>query len=332
MLLFYKSVITCALYVLALGGPPVRAQCTVCTIETNAQATGGDGATAMGRFSSASGPGSTAMGLSSTASGRWSTAMGDSSRASGRESTAMGFFSQAAGTQSTAMNTQTIARGAGATSMGAATEATADFSVAMGSYVEATELESLVTSGNIFANNVNLRIEGRLAANVTDVRDTTSMLEQLRALQLVEYSPSRNLCAHKGIAASVCDGGQLRTVGLLSSQVAAAIPEAVTSGSSLRLTDAATDPLRNAALQVQARSDGSGVHTTAPTPRVLESVEGVKSLDLQALLTRVVGAIQALDKTTQAQTATIQDLKQELRAQAALNQQQQEMIRTLLSR
>ena len=112
--------------------------------------------------------------------------------------------------------------------------------------------------------------DDRLASNITAVTERSSMLAELRALELVEHSPSPSLCAHKGVDAQRCGAAELRSVGMLASRVASAMPAAVaTTTTSLRLDDGQ------------------------------EAVENVRSLDMAALLTRMVGSIQALDEQLQ---------------------------------
>ena len=106
------------------------------------------------------------------------------------------------------------------------------------------------------------------------------MLAGVRALELVEYGPSASLCAYRGIDARACSDGGLRTVGLLASGVADAMPDALsTTDVSLHLTD--------------YKDDSSASQTS---PRVAEDVEQIRSLDVAALLANLVGSIQVRRK------------------------------------
>jgi hypothetical protein len=238
----------------------------------------------------ASGAYSTALGFGSAATGDHATALGDTCIASGHSSSALGHHTSA-GMYSTAAGYKTVADKTG-TAFGYFTTATGEYSTVMGNYIGTTEKESLAVSGNVHARNIHLVAEDRLATNVTAApRDRgQSMLAELRRLELVEYSPSAHVCAHRyGLSARDCAAATgLRQVGLLASRLQAAMPDTVTTTqTSLHLIDAAS------------------MHTPTPTrgqqqereePRVLESVAGVRSLDVAALLTRLVGSAQALDE------------------------------------
>lgn len=104
--------------------------------------------TAMGDFTTASGEASTALGHSTTASGYYSTAIGEFSTASGITSTAMGFNTTASGTTSTAMGGGTTASGDGSTAMGVETTASGDYSTAMGYHVSTNNQEGSFVIGD----------------------------------------------------------------------------------------------------------------------------------------------------------------------------------------
>ena len=162
------------------------------------------------------------------------------------------------------------------TAFGYFTQATGEYSTVFGNYIGTAEKESLAVSGKVHASNVHLFADDRLAANIAVVNNRSSMLAGVRALKLVEYGPSANLCSHRGIDASACSDGGLRTVGLLASSVADAIPDALsTTDVSLHLTDF---------------EDSSS--TTQVSPRVAEEVERIRSLDVATLLANLVGSIQ----------------------------------------
>ena len=135
-------------------------------------------------------------------------------------------------------------------------------------------------ASQVHAQNVHLFADDRLASNVTAVTDRSSMLAELRELEVVEHSPSPSLCAHRGIDAQRCGAAELRSVGLLASRIASAMPAAVaTTTTSLRLDDGQ------------------------------EAVENVRSLDVAALLTRMVGSIQALDEQLRESRQEIAELR-----------------------
>ena len=233
----------------------------------------------------ATGPYAIALGQNSTASGPASVAMGDGCVASDKSGVALGHMTTAAGPYSTAMGYKTTASHSG-TSFGYFTAANGLYSAAFGNYVGTTESEAMVVSGNVHARNVHLFAEDRLTANVTAVRDRAAMLAELRELELTEWSPSPELCAHRGISAQRCAAPEQRTVGLLASRMEAAMPAAVTTlATSLHLTDGRTEGIKR-------------------------DVEDVRSVDVAALLTRLVGSVQALDAQVQAQSAEIAELRQ----------------------
>ena len=265
----------------------------------------------------ASGAFSTALGLNTTASGNHSTAAGDGCVASGKSATAIGHMTTA-GPYSTAMGYKTAAASTG-TAFGYFTSATGMYSAAFGNYVGTTERESLIVSGKVHARNIQLFAEDRLAANVTAVHDRAAMLSQLRDLQIAEWSPSPGLCAHRGISAERCASPELRSVGLLASGVEAAMPAAVTAtATSLRLTAGrGAKVLHN----VKDRAGHAQPAAEESDPPVVEVVDNVRSLDVAALLARMVGSIQALDTQVQAraqqasaQQAQIKQLREELAA------------------
>ena len=254
----------------------------------------------------ATGQFSTALGFNTSASGLHSTALGDSCAASGKSSTALGHHTSAS-QYSTSMGCElpvvvrgrdpggvhlsliTVAPGVLAdkttaantgTAFGYFTQATGEYSTVFGNYIGTAEKESLAVSGKVHASNVHLFADDRLAANVVIVNNRSSMLAGVRALELVEYGPSASLCAHRGIDARACSDGGLRTVGLLASSVADAMPDALsTTDVSLHLTD---------------YKDGSSASQTSP--RVAEDVEQIRSLDVAALLANLVGSIQVRRK------------------------------------
>lgn len=162
------------------------------------------------------------------------------------------------------------------TAFGYFTQATGEYSTVFGNYIGTAEKESLAVSGNVHARNVHLFADDRLTTNVTTVQNRSSMLVQLRGVELVEYGPSASLCGHRGLDASACADPALRTVGLLGSSVADAMPEAMTTSEvSLHLTD---------------YKDSSSASQSSS--RVAEDVERIRSLDVSALLTRLVGSVQ----------------------------------------
>ena len=226
----------------------------------------GMGATAMGDSNIASGDASTAMGQSSLASGHTSTAMGQSNTASGFHSTAMGFGTTAEGDESTAM--------------GGGTHAKAGFSTTMGQHITASENESLAVSGNVHAKNVQIRADGRMTVDVRPA-NTSAILEAVRRMQVVEHGHSANYCTHLGLSAEAC--AAVRRTGFIAQQVASAAPDAVSSGTSLRLMNASK----------QNRSTAAAVE--------LERVDDVQSIDVHTMLGQLVGALQELNQRQQQQ-------------------------------
>ena len=100
----------------------------------------------------------------------------------------------------------------------------------------------------------------------------------------MRLSPSVALTVHAN--AQHCAAPALRTVGLLASRVGAAMPAAVkTTATSLQLAAPAAPSV------VATETD-----TEIPESKILEDVQDMRSLDVAALLARMVGAIQALDE------------------------------------
>merc|ERR1719345_319090 len=135
--------------------------------------------------------------------GGFSTAIGHTTSASGFSSTAMGDETTAFGDFSTAMGHATNASGVFSTAIGSVTTAVGDFSTAMGHSITANEKESLAVSGNVHAKNVQIRADNRIAAHIRPV-DTTSMLDAVRQLQVVEHGHSANYCTHLGLSEQDC--------------------------------------------------------------------------------------------------------------------------------
>ena len=178
-----------------------------------------------------------------------------------------------------------LATGPGAVAVGIGTKATASASAAFGKGVAANETESLALSGTAYAKDFRFIGDARLVQDVQDA-DPAQMLRATEKLRVVTHAPSRNYCRHQGRAAGEC--ARDRAAGLLAHEVAAAIPHAVRSGTSLTLNDPAGG-------------------------RVLEEVPDVASLDVRALLAQQVGAIQALSAQVKAQAQRIEALEAALR-------------------
>ena len=293
-------------------GTPCTALLVACALTYHGRVTGAEPAEGACPIdcsgTNASGHGSTSLGFNTTASGEYSFAAGNGCVASGLEAVAFGHMTNA-GPHSIAMGYKTVATHNGA-AFGYMTSATGLYSAAFGNYVGTTERESLIVSGKVHASNIHIFAEDRLAANVTALpaRDRAAMLSQLRALELTEWSPSPKLCAHRGVSAHRCAAPELRSVGLLASRVEAAMPAAVkTTSTTLHLTE-------QAAAGRQSSSSSSSEPAPAPAP-ASESLENLRSLDVAALLTRLVGSVQALDAQVQSQQAELSELRAEVATQ-----------------
>jgi len=248
----------------------------------------GNWATALGLGTNASGFGSTAMGVMTKALGYYTTTMGTSTIASKHGSVAMGGYTEASGTESTATGYMTQASGDTSFTMGDSTKASGTWAVAMGYFTEAKEDQSLAVSGNVYANNIHVMADVRVVSNVTTA-SPEAMLRSVQRLRVVEHQRTDNYCAsHDDDAKCAAQ----RTMGLLAHEVAAVIPQAVVSGTSLTLT---------------------GPRNTK-TRQVLEKVEDVQSLDMHAMVAHLVGAVQAQSQQIEAQAEEIREQAKQIEA------------------
>ena len=212
-----------------------------------------------------SAPGSAAVALNyaTTASGLNAVAMGFDTLASGSITTAFGSNTTASGDFGTAMGYSTVAN------CGATEPSNWQACVAMGFNINNTESEALAVSGNVHARNVKIfGADQRLVQNITDA-DPHQLLANLEKVRVVNRAFSKNYCRHQGKRRCAS------AVGLLSQQVEKIIPDAVSTGASLTLVDPESK---------------EKLHS------VLENVEDVKGLDMHAMISQLVGAVQALSK------------------------------------
>jgi hypothetical protein len=198
----------------------------------------------------------------------------------------MGGFTKATAQASTAMGYGTTASGKHSTAMGHAIEASAD--------------DALVNSGTIHGNGISFFADERLVSDI-DAADPTSLLRNIQSLKVMSHIPSANYCRHQNRSTADCAGD--RTVGLLAQHVVTVVPKAVSSVSSLKLTD------------------GTG-HRTHTDRNVLEHVVSLQSLDVHVLLAQLVGAVQALSEQINTQSQQIQVLSEQNRVQSEQIQMQ----------
>ena len=264
--------------------------------------------TAMGHYTTASGDTSTSMGVNTHALGDFSTAMGDGTTALGDGSTANGYNTNASGDASTANGYYSHASGGYSTAMGHSTLSSGESSTAMGYRIEASANEALVNSGTISGKTLAFQADHRL---ISDARpaDPDTLLLNVQALKVVTHVPSANVCRHHNRTLAECAGPAGRTIGLLAQQVAAVVPEAVTSVGSLKLTTGrhrAGKPV----VGVRAAAGAGGLpDSAADSEAVVEHVEAVQSLDVHVLVAQLIGAVQSLSKQNQEQAAQIKELQ-----------------------
>ncbi|GMH98267.1 hypothetical protein TrVE_jg6129 [Triparma verrucosa] len=207
----------------------------------------------------------------------------DGTSVSGKDNVAIGQATQAIGVQGdTAMGFHTTASGSFSTAMGYGCTASALYSTAMGASVEATESESLAVSGNVHSKNAFLHADERLVTGVTDV-DTDGSLEAILGLRVVSSRPSEAHCKHMNKTETECENNA-RSVGLLGQQVQETMPEAVSSGTSMKLV-------------------GSD-----------ESIDNVVGLNVHAMLANLVGGMQAQAREIEELKALVKEQSVEIEA------------------
>jgi len=292
----------------------------------------GSWSTAAGSSTMASGDSSTALGYGTAASGNYSTAVGSQTTASGNYSTATGYNSIASGDVSTAMGYHTAAAGYASTAMGSHTAAAGQSSAAMGHAIETFTDEALVNSGTITGKTLAFHADQRLVSD-TRPADLSALLRNVLSFRVVTHAPSDNVCRHHQRTVADCAAPASRTTGLLAQQVALAVPSAVTSVSSLKLTDVQRNGQNHRHGGATAAATAANGTERETETDVVEHVVEVQSLDVHALLAQLVGAVQSLSGQNQqqavqnkAQTAQLNEL---IRLQAAQNAVQAGQIKEL---
>lgn len=207
-----------------------------------------------------------------------STLTCDGTVTSGTDNVALGQKTQAIGVQGdTAMGFHTVAQGSFSTAMGYGTTASALYSTAMGASAEATESEALFISGNVHSlNSFVYGADERLRADVEDV-DADEALKAILGLHVVSHRPSDGHCKHMNLTAHECEGR--RSVGILAQDVMEKIPGAVGSGGHLGLLGTE------------------------------EKVEDLLGLDVHAMLSQLVSAVQAQAKEINKLKEEVEELR-----------------------
>ena len=146
-----------------------------------------------------------------------------------------------------------------------------DASAAFGKVVTANKTESLALSGTAYAKDPRFINDVRLVQDEKTI-DPATMLRDTKKLQVVSHAPSDNLCRHQGRDPADC--ARDRSVGLRS-------------------------------LPAGAVSSGTALTLAVRGGRVIEQVDDVQSLDVRALLARLVGSVQALSAQLHSKDAQI---------------------------
>ena len=145
-----------------------------------------------------------------------------------------------------------------------------DASAAFGKGITANKTESLALSGTEYAKDFRIN-DARLVQDEKTI-DPATMLRDTKKLQVVSHAPSDNLCRHQGRDPADC--ARDRSVGLRS-------------------------------LPAGAVSSGTALTLAVRGGRVIEQVDDVQSLDVRALLARLVGSVQALSAQLHSKDAQI---------------------------